>query len=145
MPEHVHLLLSEPARSNPSVVMQALKQGFARRVRRHPHLDPRQGHLWSAKDAGPVWQRRFYDFVVWSEHKRVEKLRYMHRNPVKRRLVMEPDQWRWSSFRFYAYGETGLVLINEQKKAELEVRAPGRREEPCLPPFEHREGCGSHQ
>lgn len=30
MPEHIHLLLSEPERSNPSVVMQALKQGFAR-------------------------------------------------------------------------------------------------------------------
>lgn len=31
MPEHVHLLLSEPGRGNPSVVMRALKQGFARR------------------------------------------------------------------------------------------------------------------
>ncbi len=31
MPEHVHLLFSEPERGNPSVVMQAIKQGFARR------------------------------------------------------------------------------------------------------------------
>ena len=32
MPEHVHLLLSEPERGNPSKVMQAIKQGFARRL-----------------------------------------------------------------------------------------------------------------
>ncbi len=40
-----------------------------------------------------VWEARFYDFNVWTEHKRVEKLRYMHRNPVKRGLVSEPEQW----------------------------------------------------
>jgi len=44
---------------------------------------------------------------MWAEHKRIEKLRYIHRNPVERRLVDEPDQWVWSSFRSYAYGEVG--------------------------------------
>jgi hypothetical protein len=34
----------------------------------------------------------FYDFNVWSEGKRIEKLRYMHRNPVKRGLVNEAEQ-----------------------------------------------------
>ncbi len=47
--------------------------------------------LWDSPPE-PVWQKRFYDFNVWSERKRVEKLRYMHRNPVKRGLVEEPDQ-----------------------------------------------------
>src|SRR6184192_294482 len=35
-----------------------------------------------------------------SARKRVEKLRYMHRNPVKRGLVESPEQWAWSSFRW---------------------------------------------
>jgi REP element-mobilizing transposase RayT len=52
-----------------------------------------------------VWQRRFYDFNVWSERKRVEKLRYMHRNPVKDGLATEPEHWEWSSYRSYAYQE----------------------------------------
>jgi hypothetical protein len=45
----------------------------------------------SSGDPGPVqvWQARFYDFNVWTKHRRVEKLRYMHRNPVKRGLVSE--------------------------------------------------------
>ena len=30
------------------------------------------------------------DFDVWTERKRIEKLRYMHRNPVKRGLVDSP-------------------------------------------------------
>ena len=125
MPEHVHLLIGEPERGNPSVVIQVLKQRFARwwlRDQRMRH-NPAQAHL---QDASPeqrhVWQRRFYDFVVWSERKHAEKLRYMHRNPVKRGLVLEPEQWAWSSFRHYAYGEPGPVLVNEQQTAELTIR-----------------------
>ena len=57
------------------------------------------------EEAEHVWQHRFFDFNVWSERKRIEKLRYMHRNPVKEGLVAEPEQWAWSSFRSYAYGE----------------------------------------
>lgn len=50
--------------------------------------------LWSEAPADPLrscWQRRFYDFNVWSTKKRIEKLNYMHRNPVKRGLVTEPQ------------------------------------------------------
>jgi len=125
MPEHVHLLLSEPERGNPSVVMAALKQGFERRLlcRLRADGDAGRDKLWAAVlEEGHIWQRRFYDFVVWTEHKRVEKLRYMHRNPVERGLVPEPQNWAWSSFRHYAYGEPGLVLVNEQQPAVLRVR-----------------------
>ena len=58
-------------------------------------------------------QVRFYDFNVWTTKKRFEKLRYMHRNPVMRDLVKSPEQWRWSSYRFYLLGEPRLVKVNE--------------------------------
>ncbi|HET7206891.1 MAG TPA: transposase [Terriglobales bacterium] len=143
MPEHVHLLISEPGRGNPSTVMQVVKQSFARCLLRRQRArgDMRQGALWNlALDQGHVWQRRFYDFVIWSEGKRVEKLSYMHRNPVTRGLVLEPQQWRWSSFRHYAYGEVGPVLVNKLQKAELKfvpaavmptLRKPRRVGQPC--------------
>jgi len=70
-----------------------------------------------------VWLPRFYDFNVWSEEKRIEKLRYMHRNPVKRALVAEPDQWAWSSFRYYAYGEEPPAGMNKWPAAVMKVRA----------------------
>ncbi len=62
----------------------------------------------------PFWQTRYYDFNVWSEAKRIEKLRYMHRNPVKRGLVEKPADWLWSSFRHYVSGYEGVVEIESQ-------------------------------
>jgi putative transposase len=53
------------------------------------------------------WQKRYYDFNAWSEKKKVEKLRYMHRNPVKRGLVGAAELWAWSSYRAYASGKLG--------------------------------------
>ena len=59
---------------------------------------------------------------MWSARKRIEKLRYMHRNPVKRGLVLEPEQWEWSSFRSYAYREDGRVKINQWPEPVLKIR-----------------------
>jgi len=63
------------------------------------------------------WQVRYYDFPVWSEKKRVEKLRYIHRNPVKRGLVPRPEDWEWSSFRQWAMGSEGRVEVECQRTA----------------------------
>jgi hypothetical protein len=54
--------------------------------------------------------------------KRIEKLRYMHRNPVKRGLVLEAEQWEWSSFRSYAYQEVGRVGVNLWPEGGLKIR-----------------------
>jgi hypothetical protein len=58
------------------------------------------------------WQRRFYDFNVWSEKKFKEKLKYMHANPAKRGLVLHPKDWPWSSWGHYARGEKGLIRVD---------------------------------
>ena len=94
MPEHIHLLLSEPEQGTPSTVMQVLKQRFAQGVLGKRKRNRAQGEFWPEQERH-VWQRRFYDFNVWSARKRIEKLMYMHRNPVRRKLVEEPGQWRW--------------------------------------------------
>ena len=110
MPEHFHLLISEPQVGTPSTVMQVLKQRFSRQM--------------SKELAPPVWQKRFYDFNVWQERKRIEKLRYIHRNPVQRGLVWEAEQWKWSSFRFYLSGEPESVGVNDGTVMVLRVRPP---------------------
>jgi putative transposase len=102
MPDHVHLLIGEPAKGTPSIVLQALKQRVSRDLRK----TERDGELQQ------FWQRRFYDFNVHSAKKRMEKLDYMHANPVKRGLVNNPAEWVWSSWSFYATGNTGLVRID---------------------------------
>jgi putative transposase len=123
MPEHVHLLVSEPERAKLSVALQMLKQNVAGKVA-----------------AGrPLWQARYYDFNVWSEEKRIEKLRYMHRNPVKRGLVLSPQDWVWSSFLHYVSGVEGVVEIESQwtaRKRELlgmtlRLVGPDQTPRPC--------------
>ncbi|MFY9701833.1 MAG: transposase [Terriglobales bacterium] len=125
MPEHIHLLVSEPEEKNPSTVMQALKLGFARRVlaREKRKRQPSQGRLFGDA-ARHIWQKRFYDFNVWTERKRIEKLRYMHRNPVKRGLVASPELWKWSSFRAYSLGEAGSVKVNAWEVLKMKIRPP---------------------
>ena len=121
MPEHVHLLVSESERGDLSTVMQAIKQGYTRRVLAHlgrSHADV------SANDHH-IWQRRFYDFAVWTAEKRNEKLHYIHQNPVKRGLVSKPEEWRWSSARYYLLGEPGPVLVNERVEAKMKIRRVG--------------------
>jgi putative transposase len=115
MPEHIHLLVTEPEIGNPSTIMQVLKQRTARALLpKRKRKDPRQRSLSARKSQRRAfWQERFYDFNVWTTKKRIEKLRYMHRNPVKRGLVDSPEQWRWSSYRFYFLDETGPVRVNE--------------------------------
>ncbi len=120
MPEHVHLLLSEPVTGTPSTVLQVLKQRVSRRLRRKApkSASTRQlGLRFQESDhcLPQFWQPRFYDFNVWSQKKFVEKLQYMHLNPVKRRLVSHPKDWPWSSFSFYASKDTGLVRIDPMR------------------------------
>ena len=97
MPEHVHLLVSEPKNASLSSAVQALKQSVARRL--------------ALRATEPFWQARYYDFNVWTEKKRIEKLRYIHRNPVSRGLVAKPEEWAWSSFRHYGRGIEGAIEI----------------------------------
>jgi putative transposase len=115
MPEHIHLLLTEPYVGTPSTVMQVLKQRSARvLLPKKKRADARQRCLFGdATRRASFWQVRFYDFNVWTTKKRIEKLRYMHRNPVKRGLASAPEQWRWSSYRFYFLHEAGPVRVNE--------------------------------
>ena len=69
-----------------------------------------------------MWQPQYYDFNLWSESKRIEKLRYIHRNPVKRGLVEEPQDWPWSSFRHYLSGAEGVAEIESQWTARKRER-----------------------
>jgi putative transposase len=125
MPEHFHLLISEPQERTPSTVMQALKLGFARRVlfQMRRRRNAAQPQLFEHAPQH-IWQKRFYDFNVWSERKRLEKLRYLHRNPVKRGLVESPELWKWSSYRAYALGEAGAVKVNEWQVLKMKIRTP---------------------
>jgi putative transposase len=97
MPEHVHLLVSEPKRALLSKALQALKLSVSMRSRERP-----------------FWQAHYYDFNVSTHEKFVEKLHYIHQNPVRRGLAASPEDWQWSSFRHYQTGLRGTVEIESE-------------------------------
>jgi putative transposase len=107
MPEHVHLLISEAEFKALAVALHWLKLTFSKRSAKF-------------RDAygQPFWQARYYDHNVADYEKFVEKLRYLHRNPVKRGLCLKPEDWIWSSFRHYSDGEIGIVEIESERTAK---------------------------
>ena len=117
MPEHVHLLVSEPSTDLLADALKALKLSVALR-----------------RPERPFWSARYYDFNVYTEKKRIEKLKYIHRNPVTRGLVGAAEDWAWSSFLHYADGIVGTVEIEsewtatrrDRAAAETHVRESGR-------------------
>ena len=132
MPDHLHILIAPPEIGTPSTFMKAMKQRSSRQFRARKKKNKTRA-LFTDLRPKHFWQRRFYDFNVFTDHKRVEKLRYMHRNPVKAGLVASPEQWRWSSFRFYMLDEPGIVTITkfeELPDIEPKLTLRDRKEEP---------------
>jgi putative transposase len=116
MPEHVHLLMSEPVIGTPSKVLQKLKLRVSLRMRKRREVGNAEQFPLPAEEEGVLpkafWQARFYDFNINTNEKRKEKLNYMHANPVVRGLVEHPRDWPWSSWSFYMKEEPGLISID---------------------------------
>ena len=152
MPEHVHLLVSEPERRTLAIALQMLKQIVSQKL--NPTLSPKAGDKARAPAARaggfPFWQTRYYDFNVWTAKKRIEKLRYMHRNPVKRGLVEKPEDWAWSSFVHYVTGAEGTVEIESEwtgrrrERMGMPLRVKVREAAPTLSPKAGEKGGAPH-
>ncbi len=109
MPEHVHLLLSEPRQQKLEDTFRALKTETSKRLK---------------GERLQFWQRRYHDFNVMTQFKLVEKLRYIHRNPVERGLVDKPDDCPWSSYCHWLKGESGPVEIESHWTAQSRTTSP---------------------
>jgi putative transposase len=94
MPEHVHLLVSESREKPLATALQAIKLSVSKLSTQHP-----------------FWLTRYYDFNVFTHNKLIEKLRYMHMNPVARGLVSAPEDWTHSSYRHYTLNEASPIQI----------------------------------
>jgi putative transposase len=108
MPEHVHLVISEPERATLAVAIQMLKQVVGKKL--------------APADGSPFWQRRHYDRNIHGREELVNAINYIHFNPVKRGLVEEPDDWRWSNCRHRLTGVEGVVEIESDCTARKRER-----------------------
>lgn len=113
MPEHVHLLIRPRPGEPLGVALRSLKTGFAKAViarwRRlnAPILDRlRVGHGGAVR----FWQKGGgFDRNVRDKAEFCRKVKYIHRNPVEREFVERPEEWRWSSVRWWMGERVGEV------------------------------------
>ena len=85
---------------------------------------------------GQLWQGRYKNMIV-EEKKYADKLGgYIERNPVRAGLVKKPEEWKWSSYRFYAYGEPMRILtkwLGKEKEVDLIDEDPTYKEFGLIP------------
>lgn len=109
MLNHIHLLVS--CDKNLSAVMKNFKSFTSRRIsslaekknmitqlkifRKAANLDKKSLKY-------KVWQTGFHPIAIKSEKFYLQKLNYLHRNPVRKGYVSEPEHWYYSSARNYA-------------------------------------------
>jgi putative transposase len=118
MPEHVHLLLSEPELESLAQTVKVLKQETSKKLK---------------GERERFWHTRYYDFNVFTDGKEIEKLRYIHGNPVTRGLVMNPEDWPWSSYRHYLTGVPGTVEIDSWWTEQIQKRVRGLTPDSAAP------------
>ena len=112
MPNHVHAILFGSSDFMISRFMQVWKKTSSYRIKQFYNQElPHYRDLCPTNS--PVWQAGFYDFNIDSDKKLLEKLNYMHSNPVKAGLVHTSVSWAWSSARFYEQGESTGVTITQ--------------------------------
>jgi putative transposase len=137
MPEHVHLLMSEPKRGTPSTVLQKLKLRVSRKLRkRRKFAGVGQLQLPFEEEGGlprAFWQPRFYDFNVYTKGKKTEKLNYMHANPVTRRLMKLPRNGHGAVGPFTPRTSRGWSAWTLSSRKKRSLQDPGSNSEPGAP------------
>jgi len=109
MPEHIHLLVY-PRHSDTLIekLLYTIKKPFSDRIKseliekKSPQLKELTVEERPGKRAFRFWQEGpGHDRNLLSVESAVKAAEYLHNNPVRRRLCASPDQWRWSSWKYY--------------------------------------------
>ncbi len=88
MENHYHLFLETP-KANISQIMQNINTSYTVYInKRHKRF----GHLFQGRFKGIIVDKETYLIVL---------SRYIHLNPVRARIVKNPEDYRWTSYREY--------------------------------------------
>ncbi len=118
MPEHIHLLIQVEDKLDVSKVMADFKRYTAKQI--YHYFEKNNDAYWlSILRAGAykgqkfsVWQETFRSEVIYSDKFLLEKLNYLHNNPVRRGLVKNTIDWPHSSASFYYSDQPGRLEVN---------------------------------
>jgi putative transposase len=60
--------------------------------------------------SGTLWEGRHKASLVDADNYLLICYRYIELNPVVANMVITPDQYRWSSYRYHAWGKTNALI-----------------------------------
>ena len=118
MPNHVHLVMLPTKETTIGQIIGTLKSITAREIinlwkdKELPIFEKLKVHR-DGKERFAFWQRRYYDHNCRSKDTVIEKINYCHNNPIKKRLVTEPGEWKWSSYRWYNGKKDSLIELDD--------------------------------
>jgi putative transposase len=101
MTNHVHLVIETmPKGGQLSQIMKGINLSYAQ------HFKKQYKHY------GHFWQDRYKSIIVSTDDYLLACGSYVELNPVRAGIVEDPKDYRWSSYRVYAYGE-GDSIVDE--------------------------------
>lgn len=121
LPNHLHIIILPNTSTKYSDIVRDFKKGVAFAVIKKLSDTGNRGlldrfRLNSIREDGQrysIWQRKYFDFNIFSEKTLLKKLEYIHNNPVELRLVETPGEWRYSSWRNYCLGDSSIISIDK--------------------------------
>lgn len=122
MPDHMHLIIWPLGTASVSEIMRDYKKFTATRLIRQAEVEGASAWMAAFEQAGKetgrsdrkVWQDSYWDVNVYTERFLRRKLNYIHRNPVRSGLVESPEDYYYSSYRNYVFGEESLIEIDQE-------------------------------
>jgi putative transposase len=105
LPDHWHAIICPPHPLTISTVMKSLKLTSANALRGTGGAEKK------------VWQGRFHDRALRTVREYWEAVEYIHLNPVRRGLVRQPAEWRWSSAAEYS----GVTPEDQHRRCGLAI------------------------
>lgn len=124
MPSHVHLIFRS-AFGEPSGLIRDFNgftsKGILKNIEQNPIESRKEWLLWMFEKAGKknsnvkhrqFWQQHNQPIEIWSAHVFLQKLDYIHQNPVTSGFVTDPIDWKYSSTRNYGNDDQTVLEID---------------------------------
>jgi len=98
MTNHVHLIMTPERETGLAKVLQSVGRRYV------------QYFNYTYRRTGTLWEGRYKAIVFDTEHYLLCCYRYIELNPIRANMVPHPAEYRWSSYRFNALGQTDPLI-----------------------------------
>jgi putative transposase len=115
MSNHVHMLVTPSNEDSLPKTMQSLGRRYVRHIN------------WAYGRSGTMWEGRYRAAMIDPDTCLLACMRYIELNPVRAKLVKEPREYQWSSYRANVFGEYDALVREHERYRDLGVDAAQRR------------------